>query len=276
MPFAYDNSAGAVFSEAVRTFAAPQDWTKHGIKTLVLYFHGNPTNSGGQLYVKLNDYKVVYGGDTAAMAKLRWQQWNIDLASVGVNLKNITKLSIGVDGNGAKGTLYFDDIQLYRLAPEVVVSSEELWLEAEAATTITEPMMIVDDPAASGGKYIGTDPSLTNSNNNPPAPAGTATYTFTVAGGVYKLQFRVNIPSGDSLWVRIPGATTQTANHSSGWVMFNGIEPGNFWHWDDVFSDDDPGNPTVQFTMPAGTYTLEIGYREAGAMLDVIVISKID
>ncbi|MFQ6036509.1 MAG: discoidin domain-containing protein, partial [Sedimentisphaerales bacterium] len=277
MPFSYDNTAGAAYSEAARTFASPQDWTKHGIKTLVLYFHGNPTNSVGQLYVKLNNSKVVYGGDTAAMAKLRWQQWNIDLASVGANLQNITKLSIGIDGNGAKGTLYFDDIQLYRLAPEVVVSSEEVWIEAEAATTITEPMVIYETAAASGGKYIGTDPSLSNSNNNPPAPAGTASYTFAVAGGVYKLQFRVNIPSGDdSFWVRIPDATTQTANHSSGWVMFNGIQPGNFWHWDDVFSDDDPGNPTVQFTMPAGTYTLEIAYREAGAMLDVIVISKID
>jgi len=32
----------------------------------------------------------------------------------------------------------------------------------------------------------------------------------------------------------------------------------------------------VVLTMPAGTYTLEIAYREAGAMLDVIVVSKID
>jgi hypothetical protein len=32
----------------------------------------------------------------------------------------------------------------------------------------------------------------------------------------------------------------------------------------------------VLFTMPAGTYTLEIAYREAGAMFDAIVISRID
>jgi hypothetical protein len=32
----------------------------------------------------------------------------------------------------------------------------------------------------------------------------------------------------------------------------------------------------VLFTMPAGTYTLEIGYREDAALMDVIVISKID
>jgi hypothetical protein len=37
---------------------------------------------------------------------------------LGVNLQNVTKLSIGIDGNGASGKLYFDDIRLYRLAPE--------------------------------------------------------------------------------------------------------------------------------------------------------------
>ncbi len=48
------------------------------------------------------------------------------------------------------------------------------------------------------------------------------------------------------------------------------------WYWHDVFSDDDDENATVLFTLPAGTHTLEIGYREDGAMLDAIVISKID
>ena len=47
------------------------------------------------------------------------------------------------------------------------------------------------------------------------------------------------------------------------------------WYWYDVFSAEDNGE-TVLFTMPAGTYTLEIGYREDAALMDVIVISKID
>jgi len=273
MPLFYSNTGTATYSEGERTFAVSQDWTTAGIQTLVLYFYGTPGNTG-QLYVKLNNSKVLYDGDAADIARPRWRQWNIDLASLGVSLQDITKMSIGVDGAGASGIVFIDDILLYRLAPEVVVPSEEIWIEAEAGTTITAPMKVYDDPAASGGKYIGTDPSLSDSSDNPPAPAGTATYTFTVEGGVYKLQFRVNIPSGgDSLWVRIPGATTQTTNHSSGWVKFNGIQPGNLWHWDDVFSDDDPGDSTVLFTMPAGTYTLEIAYREAGVLLDAIVIT---
>jgi hypothetical protein len=117
MPLAYSNTDGATYSEAERTFAASQDWTKAGAATLVLYFHGTEGNTG-QLYVKVNDSKVVYGGDAGDIAKAEWQQWNIDLASLGIDLQNVTKLSIGVDGNSASGTLYFDDIRLYRLAPE--------------------------------------------------------------------------------------------------------------------------------------------------------------
>jgi hypothetical protein len=118
MPFFYANTGGAAYSEAERTFAIAQNWTVSGVQTLVLYFHGTDGNTG-QLYVKANGTKVVYGGDAADTAKPQWQQWNIDLASLGVNLQNITKLSIGIDGNGASGTLYVDDIRLYRTAPEL-------------------------------------------------------------------------------------------------------------------------------------------------------------
>jgi hypothetical protein len=83
----------------------------------VLYFHGAEGNTG-QLYLKINGTKVVYGGDAGDIVKPEWKQWNINLASLGVDLQNITKLAIGIDGNGASGTLYVDDIRLYRLAPE--------------------------------------------------------------------------------------------------------------------------------------------------------------
>jgi len=116
MPFTYSNTAGKVYSEAERTFAVGQDWTKAGSQTLVLFFQGTAGNTG-QLYVKINGSKVVYGGDASDIAKVQWRQWNIALASLGVNLRNVTKLSIGIDGNGVNGKLYFDDIRLYRTAP---------------------------------------------------------------------------------------------------------------------------------------------------------------
>ena len=46
--------------------------------------------------------------------------------------------------------------------------------------------------------------------------------------------------------------------------------------WEDVFSDDDTDSPTVEFTMPAGTYTLELRYREDESQLDALVITSID
>ncbi len=116
MPLFYSNTDGATYSEAERTFAVPQDWTKAGIQTLVLYFHGSPENTG-QLYVKVNGSKKDYKGNVGDIQRVQWKQWNIDLASLGVNLQNVTTLSIGIDGNGASGTLYFDDIRLYPPAP---------------------------------------------------------------------------------------------------------------------------------------------------------------
>jgi hypothetical protein len=220
---------------------------------------------------------VVYGGDAGDIKRGWYQQWNINVASFGINLQNVTKLGIGIGDetrttSGGSGVVYFDDIRLYRAVPGPPAG---IWIEAEAADSITEPMKIYNNPAASGGKYIGTTDDVGNSSNAPPAPAGTATYTFTVEGGTYKISCRIIIPAGDSFWVRIPGATTQTTNHSSGWVRWGDPPNSNNWYWADVFSAEDDGE-TVLFTLTAGTHTLEIGYREDCALMDAIVISKVD
>ncbi len=117
MPLFYSNTGGATYSEAELPLSPPRNWTQAGAATLVLYFHGTEGNTG-QLYVKVDGSKVVYDGDAGDIAKVEWTQWSIDLASLGASLQNVTKLSIGIDGNGASGTLYVDDIRLYRSAPE--------------------------------------------------------------------------------------------------------------------------------------------------------------
>jgi hypothetical protein len=113
MPFFYSNTAGAAYSEAELPLSPPQNWIKAGAAIFVLYFHGTEGNTG-QLYIKIDGSKQVYTGD---ITNVEWKQWNIDLASLGVNLQNITKLAIGIDGNGASGTLYVDDIGLYASIP---------------------------------------------------------------------------------------------------------------------------------------------------------------
>jgi hypothetical protein len=115
MPFEYDNTVAPYYSEAQRQFDTVEDWTKGGVKTLTLYLYGDPTNAPGQIYVKLNDSKVVYDGDVGKIQEASWNQWDIDLASFGVDLRNVGMLTIGVGNStaGGLGILYIDDLRLY-------------------------------------------------------------------------------------------------------------------------------------------------------------------
>ena len=122
MPLFYDN-ANAATSEA--DFELSQDWTANGIQSLSLYFHGDSENSGGQLYVKINGTKVPYNGEATDIAEALWLPWNIDLSTTAGNLSSVTKLTIGIEGAGATGVVYVDDIRLYAQTPESNVASEE-------------------------------------------------------------------------------------------------------------------------------------------------------
>jgi len=116
MPFFYSNTGGAAYSEAELTMSPPQDWIAAGAKLLSLWFFGDASNTAAQMYVKVNGTKVAYDGEASNLTLPSWQVWNIDLASLGAGLQSVTKLAIGIDGNGASGTLLFDDIGLYMLA----------------------------------------------------------------------------------------------------------------------------------------------------------------
>jgi hypothetical protein len=109
MPLSYDNSFGP--SETTLQLDA-MDWTVGGIKFLSLYFRGDSTNTG-QLYVKINNVKLPFDGNPAAISLPFWTQWNIDLGAVGADLARVNALTIGIDGADAQGVLYIDDIQLY-------------------------------------------------------------------------------------------------------------------------------------------------------------------
>ncbi|MCF7976390.1 MAG: discoidin domain-containing protein [Phycisphaerae bacterium] len=117
MPIYYSGN-----SKADRTFAPAQDWSVAGIKTLVLYFNGDRANAPATLYVTLNNTRVDYPNGAALSTGL-WTQWNIDLASLGIALNSITKMSIGIDSGGS-GVVLVDQISLYRNAPEAPVSSD--------------------------------------------------------------------------------------------------------------------------------------------------------
>ena len=164
------------------------------------------------------------------------------------------------------------------------VMADTVWLEAESCRdpfrgTITSPLMIKDDSAASGASYIEVV-SGNNSQASMPVSEGLATYRFSVSttGGVHKMWGRVISPTAndDSFWIRIDTlvadplggpSTVQTGPT----VRWNDIAGGSSWHWAKVIND----GTTAQFAfnLPIGDYVLTVGYREDGAKLDVMVLT---
>jgi hypothetical protein len=122
MPLDYNNVVAPYYSEAVRTWATPQDWTAGDVNTLTLYFRGVSTNSVERLYVTVEDSKgnagtAVYP-DAGHIALPVWVQWQIplsELTAAGVDLTRVKKLYIGVGDPdnpvaGGTGRIRIDDI----------------------------------------------------------------------------------------------------------------------------------------------------------------------
>jgi hypothetical protein len=131
MKYEYEEYAEVEVNTEDLPYQIRSDWTVEGVKALVLYFYGDPCNSILPMYVKLidgsdNEGVVTYGDNSEEpndLCAAGWHEWNIDLEdfnSAGVDLTNIQYLYLGFgEGNGS-GTVYFDDIQLYR--PRCVLS----------------------------------------------------------------------------------------------------------------------------------------------------------
>ena len=122
MPLLYNNSAGVTNSEAERTLTWPRDWTEENVAELSLWFHGDPANAAEPLYVAVSN-AVVTNDDPAAAQIDDWTQMVIPLqafADQGVNLRSVDKIMVGLGSKGGpsaggSGTMFIDDIRLYRL-----------------------------------------------------------------------------------------------------------------------------------------------------------------
>ena len=118
MNYAYDNAGKT--SEATLSLVWPRDWTTEGVTKLSLWVRGNAGNAADRIYVALNGTAVVYHDDPAATQIAGWTEWAIDLATFSVDLANVSTVGLGVGTmnapapGGGQGTVYFDDIRLYR------------------------------------------------------------------------------------------------------------------------------------------------------------------
>ena len=123
MVYRYDSNLKT--SEATLSLVYPRDWTEEDVTKLSLWFRGASGNAAERIFVALNSTAVVYHDDPDATQMVRWTEWIIDLqafASQGVDLTNVSTVTIGFGTKnspaaGGAGTMFFDDIRLYRPVP---------------------------------------------------------------------------------------------------------------------------------------------------------------
>jgi hypothetical protein len=132
-------------------------------------------------------------------------------------------------------------------------------LEAESGV-IAAPMTALNDPQASGGKFIlvplGT----------PEGAAGSATYSFEIKSpGNYVIWGRKIAATGDedSFFIIVDGGREITWH----------LDQSEVWAWDRV-SDGATGPDPAVFTLAAGTHTLVVKQRETNVKLDKILITS--
>ena len=113
----------AMFSGVQTTGTVTGQWQSQDI--------GITSNAAEPLYVAISNASgapaVVANADPAAATIDAWTQWRIRLqafADQGINLANVDKIAIGLGSkagmatSGGSGTVYIDDIRLYRPEPE--------------------------------------------------------------------------------------------------------------------------------------------------------------
>ena len=127
MPLFYTNEGGVTNSEASLALTTLRDWTAAGVGELSLWFRGGSDNSAEPLYVAISNSTgspaVMAYDDPSAATIQSWTQWRILLqafADQGINLGDVDKIAIGLGSQsgmasaGGSGTMFIDDIRLYR------------------------------------------------------------------------------------------------------------------------------------------------------------------
>jgi hypothetical protein len=127
MPLFYTNEGGVTNSEATLTLTSLCDWTLAGVSELSVWYRGASGNAADPVYVAVSNSAgapaTVAQDDPEAATVRSWTQWRIPLQAFtdqGINLTNVDEIAIGLGSKsgmasaGGSGTMFIDDIRLYR------------------------------------------------------------------------------------------------------------------------------------------------------------------
>ena len=174
------------------------------------------------------------------------------------------------NGNPVPGIGVIFDVVLGGGSVEPVVNQNNIFIEAESGTVVS-PMVINNDPLASGGAYVRTPNSGGNGN-------GHVTFSFNVpAAGNYKIWGRCIAPGGtsDSFYYSIDGEL----DSGNEWDVFQGISVSG-WEWDEISRRGNGSgaapqvDPVIFNFLSPGIHTLRIRTRDADTQLDKVLITN--
>ncbi len=120
MPLYYDNKTKG-YSEAIRTWAQPQNWKINGFDAFTIFVYGSSTNVPDPLYVTVEDSAgkavTVPLDSGAVMTTASWTDLTVKLTDFAdVNLASVKKMTIGVGSKAtvskAAGMLLIDDVRI--------------------------------------------------------------------------------------------------------------------------------------------------------------------
>ena len=213
------------------------DMDDNGTETIILDGSGSIDTDGTiDSYIWSEGVNVIASGENPS----------VDL-TVGVHVITLTV----TDNDGAT-----DSSTVIITIYDSTFEFSEIWLEPECGI-VGVNWDTIADANASNGYYLMAKPGI-QSLNSAPGDEGLIKISFeVVAADDYDIYGRLNCPSydDDSFWLTMD---------NGGFNYYNGLVT-NGWEWIKFRS----------YSLTEGEHTLSIGYREDGAKLDKVLITKI-
>ncbi len=141
---------------------------------------------------------------------------------------------------------------------------DNIYLELEEGE-VEPPMLIFDDDYALGGQFVEVEGD--NKSASEPPSSGKVTLNVELVGGDYTIWGRTiaRDDDSDSFWVQVNDGEIYN---------WNGIPITPYWGWSQV--QDFRYREVVTWSLPSGTHTITIYYREPDTKLDALFITNTD